>query len=297
MKYIYFFIGNGRDGTNSLASISDEIKELNEADFEVSHEFCVKEIYNNNHFYNGQKKLRLLTKKILNKFILGNIYVGNGYSLILDDLKKKFGSKLKIIYIKRRYKDWLISFKKNIKFYPKKHGNYSRMVKAEIYRMAAWHFNEISFDVWNKLSLDKKLKWYYKKNSQLIENFKINKKNIQKIKTENLNNKKTLKKITEFINKSFMSPTDSSKVNVSKIDYSKLDKFEKKIVGSFYSRFDYVKAAKDPTYGAEFFNNKIIFGFKNRKNFIHSQVNYKKLNRMKKKYLKYLELIKKYEKN
>ena len=66
-------------------------------------------------------------------------------------------------------------------------------------------------------------------------------------------------------------------------------------MGTFYSRFDYVKAAKDPT-GADFFNKKIILGFKNRKSFIHSQVNNKKLNWMKKKYLEYLELIKKYEK-
>ena len=162
--------------------------------------------------------------------------------------------------------------------------------------MAGWHSNEISFSDWNKLSLDQRLKWYYKKNFKLIKNLKIKKENFLQLNTENLNSKKTLKKITHFINKTFIPPNTSNKVNVSKIDYSKLDKFEKKIVGTFYSRFDYVKAAKDPTYGADFFNKKIILGFKNRKSFIHSQVNNKKLNWMKKKYLEYLELIKKYEK-
>ena len=107
----------------------------------------------------------------------------------------------------------------------------------------------------------------------------------------------TLKKITEFINKSFISPRNSNHVNISKIDYAKLEDFEKKIVGSFYSRFDYLKAAKNPIYGADFFNSKVFVGFKNRNTFIHSQVNLKQLNYIKKKYLKYLKLIKEYEKD
>ncbi len=298
MKYIYFFIGNGRDGTNSLASIAEDIKLLNEAKFKVSHEYCVKEIYNNfNYFYDDKKELKLRTSKILNKFVPGNIYVGNGYTLILKELKKKFGSRLKILYVKRQFKDWLVSFKRNVKFYPQKHGNYSKKIDAEIFRMAAWHFNEISIQEWNKLSLNKKLRWYYKKNFDLIKISKIKKKKLIVIKTESLNNINTLKKITEFINKSFISPRNSNHVNISKIDYAKLEDFEKKIVGSFYSRFDYLKAAKNPIYGADFFNSKVFVGFKNRNTFIHSQVNLKQLNYIKKKYLKYLKLIKEYEKD
>ena len=64
MKYIYFFIGNGRDGTNSLASISDEIKELNQAKFKVSHEYFVKEIYNNFIMLTIIKKIKFTKKNI-----------------------------------------------------------------------------------------------------------------------------------------------------------------------------------------------------------------------------------------
>ena len=54
----------------------------------MSHEYFVKEIYNNFNYFYDDKKVKLRTSKILNKFVPGNIYVGNGYTLILKELKK-----------------------------------------------------------------------------------------------------------------------------------------------------------------------------------------------------------------
>ena len=82
-----------------LASIAEDIKLLNQAKFKVSHEYFVKEIYNNfNYFYDDKKELKLRTSKILNKFVPGNIYVGNGYTLILKELKKVWFKIKNLIY-------------------------------------------------------------------------------------------------------------------------------------------------------------------------------------------------------
>lgn len=286
---IIIAIGKGRDGTTSLSLNIEKIIELNKSKVTVYHEKFVKEIYNNFHFYfNDKLKLQEKNNKILNKFKTGNIYVGNGYILILNDLKKKFGNKLKIIRIYRNQKDWLKSFIKNVKFYPKKHGNYSTLVNAEIFRMAAFHFNEMSIKDWHRLSLKKKLKWYYTKNDKLYKNIKIKKINTLEISNKQLAKNIFLKKITNFINPKWKVPKTVYKVNVSKIDYKLLGNFEKKIVGTFYKNFDYLEAAKNPSYGFEFFLDKIKSGYKYKNEYIHSAVSKKQLNHIKKLVKKFL---------
>ena len=282
-------IGKGRDGTTSLSKNLEKIVELNKSKVKVHHEKFVKDIYNNFHLhFNNKLKLQEKNNKILNKFNTGNIYIGNGYILILRDLKKKFGNKLKVIRIYRNKKDWLKSFIQNVKFYPKKHGNYSNLIEAEIFRMAAFHFNEISFSNWNKLTLEKKLSWYYKKNNILYKNLKIKELNKLNISNKQLEKHNFLKKITNFINPKWEVPEKIYKVNVSKIDYKLLQNFDKKIVGTFYKNFDYLEAAKNPVYGLEFFLEKIKSGYKYREEYIHSTTSLKQLNYIKKILKKFL---------
>ena len=251
-------IGKGRDGTTSLSENLKKIIELNNHQGQVYHEKFVKEIYNNFHFnFDNKKKLEKKNIDIFKKFKLGNIYVGNGYILILDLLKKKYGNKLKIIQLFREKKSWSKSFVKNIKFYPKKHGNYIDDSKSEIFRMCAYHYGELTFNEWNKLSLKKKLEWYYIKNNDLLKKISFSKKNKLILSNTQLDMTRYILKITKFLNSKWKSPKNSLKVNVSKIDYSLLENLDKKIVGTFYSNFDYLQAAKDPTYGALFFLEKV----------------------------------------
>jgi len=287
-KNIFLCIGNGRDGTHSLAENIRNICELNNGNYKVFHETFAADVYNNLHEnYNNKFLYKKQNQKIINKLNLNEIHVSNGYSLLISDLYLKFKGNLKIIRIKRHKNQWLTSFKKNIKNYPKKHGNYSKNKKAEIYRMAAWHFNEMNKNDWDALSLNKKLNWYYKKNDEFIKNIKkyIHKTNILEIKTEDLTKRVTLRKITNFFNLNWKTPEFSLKTNISKLDYSKMKKFDKKILGTFYSSFDYLYAAKNPIFGANYFIDRVILGYQNRKKYIHSAVDVKSftsfLNRLK----------------
>ena len=287
-KKIFLCIGNGRDGTLSLKENIINICELNNSNYKVFHETYAAEVFNNLHEnYNKKLYLKKKNQKIINKLNLNEIHVSNGYSFLISELYLKFKNNLKIIRIKRNKNEWLKAFKKNIKNYPKKHGNYTKINKPEIYRMAAWHFNEIKKNDWNALSLNKKLNWYYNKNDEFIKNIKkyIDKKNILEIKTENLTKKETLKKIANFFDTNWKIPKFSLKTNISNLDYSKMPKFDKKILGTFYSSFDYLHAAKNPVFGANYFIDRVFLGYKNRKKYIHSTVDRKSfisfLNRLK----------------
>ena len=282
-------LGKGRDGTVSLAKNIENIIQLNQSKYPVHHEKYVKEIYNNlNKYYKNKKILERKNNLTVKKFKIGNIYIGNGYILILDILKKKFGNKLRVINIYRNKKDWQESFKKNVKFYPTKHGNYSKVSKPEIFRMAAFHFDEVSKKNWNKWSLLKKLSWYYNKNNDLLKKIIISKSNKFSLSNHQLTKKKFIKKITEFLNPKWKMPENVLKVNVSKIDYKILGAFEKKIVGTFYKNFDYLEAAKNPSYGFEFFLEKIKSGYKYRNEYIHSSISKKQLNFIKRLIKKFL---------
>tara|TARA_A100001015_G_scaffold321272_1_gene451145 strand:+ start:3037 stop:3915 length:879 start_codon:yes stop_codon:yes gene_type:complete len=282
-------IGKGRDGTASLKVNLENIVQFNNINCHVYHEKYVKEIYNNYHqYYENKKILEKKNNEILGKFELGNIYVGNGYILILNILKKKFGDKLKIIRVYRNQKEWKKSFIKNIKFYPKKHGNYSKLLNPEIFRMAAFHFDDLSIKDWNKLSLEKKLSWYYKKNNQIFKNINFKKSNKFELSNKQMNKKKYLEKIVKFIDAKWKMPTNIFKVNVSHIDYKSLGNFDKKIVGTFYRDFDYLMAAKDPCYGFDFFLKKVVFGYKYRNEYIHSSISKKQLIYAKKLAKKFL---------
>jgi len=282
-------IGKGRDGTVSLSSNIKKIFNLNKCKYRVHHEDHVKEIYNNlNLYYEDKNKLLRKNNITLNKFKIGNIYVGNGYILILDILKKKFGNKLKVINIYRNRKDWLRSFKKNINFYPTKHGNYSNISNPEIFRMAAFHFHEVSKKNWNNWSLKKKLNWYFDKNNFLLKKLKLSESNKFSLSNKQLTKKNYIKKMTKFLNPKWKIPENILRVNISKLDYKILGNFEKKIVGTFYKNFDYLEAAKNPTYGFEFFLEKVKSGYKFRNNYIHSSVSKKQLNYIKRLINKFL---------
>ena len=287
-KKIFLCIGNGRDGTLSLKENIRNICELNNSNYKVFHETYAVDVFNNLHKnYNNNSLFKKQNQKIIDKLNLNEIHVSNGYSFLISDLYLKFKKNLKIIRIKRNKNQWLTAFKKNIKNYPKKHGNYAKIKNPEIYRMSAWHFNEMKKKEWDAISLNKKLDWYYKKNDEFIRNIKkyIDKKNILEIKTENLTKKETLKKITIFFNSNWKTPLFSLKTNVSNLDYSKMAKFDKKILGTFYSSFDYLYAAKNPVFGANYFINKVFLGYQNRKKYIHSTVDRKSfisfLNKLK----------------
>jgi hypothetical protein len=286
MNKIIICIGNGRDGTYSLKENLKNICKINNSSIPVYHEKFAENIYNTFHFnYKNKKKINTFFLSIANNFNLGEVHVSNGYTLILDKLINRFTSSIKIIRIKRDKKDWIPAFKKNIFNYPLKHGNYTNLKKAQIYRMAAWHFEEMSKIEWNKMSINKKLNWYYDKNDDLVKrNNILNKKNYLQINTKSLDDLVTIKAITKFINPKWKCPSYVLKTNVSKIDYATLNNYEKKVMGTFYSSFDYKYAANNPVYGALFFFEKVLDGYKNRKKYSHSYVKKNELNSFLEKY-------------
>ena len=301
MKKIIFCIGNGRDGTKSLALNLESVAKLNDKKVNVFHELYVSDIYKT--FHNNHDNLKILEKKldvIASRFKIGNIYISNGYTLFINSLIKKFGDKLLLIRIKRNKNSWKKSFLKNINLCPASHGNYSKVINPKIYRMSAWHFNEVSQKKWNKSSLSNKIDWYYRKNDFLINKAKnkIKSNNFLFLKTEDSGKLTTMKLVTKFINNKWKCKDKPLKINTTiPISYYRNSNLTEKILHSFYQEFDLKLAALNPVWGANFFIKKTIWGYKNRKKFNFGKISQSKLNFFYKDLIYFSRMIKKHVKN
>jgi len=272
MKKIILGIGAGRDGTTTLAKLIEKIFAENNYSGKSTHQRDHAFLYNQLCLYKSTNKQQYLEKmrEAIRSWKLGDAIVGNGYAFCLDLIYEIHGEKISIIHLKRRKEEWVKSFIKNIKTFPRSHGNYSKHKNPKIHRIAAYHFNEMNAHEWNLLPLEKKVEWYYHKTHSLIESSKF--KNILNVNTENLSEISTVKMITEFINPNWSAPATGLKVNVSKLDYETLNDNERIIVNRMYNAFDYVEAAKNPIYGEKYFANKVIDGFIHRNEFEHSTI-------------------------
>ena len=233
MRSIILAVGAGRDGTTTLQKIIEEIFSRNGHNGLSHHQkdhrylynqFCLlKETGNKDHLDN--------IRKTIEKWEDGDAIVGNGYAPIMDIIHDIHKEKIKLIHLKREKLTWIDSFVQNVETFPWSHGNYSNHQNPVIFRMAAYHFGDLTRAEWDSLSLVQKASWYYDKTHDLIESSKrLFGENIQ-VRTEDLSNEETIERIAEFINKDWTTIEKKIHVNVSKIDYGHLDPQDRVIVG------------------------------------------------------------------
>jgi len=274
MNHLILAIGAGRDGTTTLQQIINKIFLKNKHDGVSHHQKDHQDLYNQFCLYKkyGSRDYYLNILKRIKQWKLGDAIIGNGYAHVLNIILDIHGEKLKLIHLKRQKRTWMDSFRRNIETFPWNHGNYSDSKEPKINRIAAFHFNECSKDAWNHLSMEDKLNWYYEKNHDLINSKKNLIQNVLNIETEKLSSEKNLHAITKFIDEEWLPINEGTHVNTSKMDYEDLNQNDRIIVSRFYSRFDYVRSAKDPFEGEAYFFHKIIDGFLNRYNYEYNAI-------------------------
>ncbi len=280
MKHIIVACSPGRSGSTSLyKNISEIFNKNNHTGKAYHHDIKDPRLLNNlYHSYKTKKDIKYLLKirKVISKWKKGNCYVGASYSHILDEVLKIHKGNVKLIYLKRNQQDWLKSFVKEVKKFPWSHGNYSsKKIKKIEYKIAAFHYDEMTKKKWEKLSLKKKSIWFYKK---YLDLFNINKNKSSKhiiVNTENLSSQKTTQKITTFLNSNWKSVKNTYRVNLSKIDFEDFNNKDKVILSRFYNNFDFLNFAKNPLEAEKYISNKIIDGFINKRIYEHSKINTK----------------------
>ena len=175
MKKIIVGLSPGRSGSTLYKNISEIFNLNNHSGIAYHHNISdPRKLHNLFHSYKTKKKKFLVDiRNIILKWKKGNCYVGASYSHIFDEILKIHGKNVKVIYLKRDKDDWLKSFVKEIKKFPWSHGNYSKYQKKIIeYKIAAYHYNEMTKKAWHSMSV-KKSSWFYDKNYKSLNYKKI----------------------------------------------------------------------------------------------------------------------------
>ena len=93
--------------------------------------------------------------------------VGNGYAAILPLFAEHYGRDLKVVHLYRDDREACIeSLITNCELFPTAYRYYSSSPEAEVKRMAAFHFGDMSRAVWDRLPLREKFGWYYDKSTR-----------------------------------------------------------------------------------------------------------------------------------
>lgn len=275
MKLKVLIIGCGRDGTTSLTKIVKQIFVNNGLpNIKVLHECDNKEIYSAAVDFVKYKK----NENGIN--ILKNwshhVESGNGYAFILPIFRKLFGKELKIIHLKRNREEHINSLFKSINLKrAKKHwGNYLSFKNSNKYtmRIAAFHFNEMSKQIWINKTLDEKLDWYIKKTNSQITKYSKLFTNYLIINTEEINEKKTMIKLLKFINPKWTKIPEPMHLNkIIPVNYKNFSLDEEIKFIDKWRDFDFHKSQNERFYDLLYFIEK-TFNETRNKNFFEKKV-------------------------
>ena len=235
-KQVILIISSGRTGTNFMAhwfsSLSDEFYSVHEPSpdlFQLGIEkYRNKKVITPNLF----KIKRALQLYKLNKK-RKTIYIESNPNLLLllPELNKLFKN-LKIIFIKREFESYLLSA---INKSPDNSSiNYFYSDTDSRKRVTAIDFNDLEYkEIWNNLSREEKIAWWWKKSNEIIDKYNLDYNNSVVIKYEELfnnDNENLLSNTLKFIELKHI------KLSADDLAHFKVKKNENKI--KIISQFD-----------------------------------------------------------
>ena len=133
------------------------------------HEYCCREIYQAfcDFSETGDGRHADALKRMVADCPYDSI-VGNGYAAILPLFAEHYGRGLKVVHLYRDREACIESLITNCELFPTAYRYYSSSPEAEIKRMAAFHFGDMSRDAWDRLPIREKFGWYYDKTHALV---------------------------------------------------------------------------------------------------------------------------------
>lgn len=194
-------VGTGRDGTQSVAHMLRSLYGGDPSDTRVMHEYCARDFYNEFAAYReGQGAAPLAQLRRMVAECPHEAIVGNGYAPVLPLFAEHFGHDLALVHLKRANRAACVaSLKWDSEMSPTGYGNYSDSPTAEVKRIAAFHFGEMSHREWERLPLDEKFGWFYDKTHALVEEHSTLFSRYIPVTTESLNSEETRRKLTELV--------------------------------------------------------------------------------------------------
>ena len=193
-------VGTGRDGTQSLNHMIQRVFSET-GDRQTMHEYCCREIYQEfcDFIETGDRGHADALQRMVADCPYDSI-VGNGYAAILPLFAERYGRGLKLVHLYRDDREACIeSLITNCELFPTAYRYYSSSPEAKIKRMAAFHFGDMSRDVWDLLPVREKFGWYYDKTHALVRQHLALFDHHIEIATESLNDEATRRAIADFV--------------------------------------------------------------------------------------------------
>ena len=251
-------VGTGRDGTQSLNHMIQRI--FGETGGRQSvHEYCCREIYQAfcDFSETGDGSRAEALKRMVADCPYDSI-VGNGYAAILPLFAEHYGRGLKVVHLYRDRNACIESLITNCELFPTAYRYYSSSPEAEVKRMAAFHFGDMSRAEWDRLPTREKFGWYYDKTHALVrQHLTLFDRHIE-IATESLNDETTRRAIADFVDGGEAQPPPRTHLNASVIDISSFPKQHQIKMNWLMGRLNMEDLAKDDVYALNYFLDKFV---------------------------------------
>jgi hypothetical protein len=252
-------VGTGRDGTNSIADMFQCAFDYAGSGQRVMHEYQGREIYHAFCNYRETRDLAYLNeiRHMIDECAYDCI-VGNGYAPVLRLFAERWGGAT-LVHIRRVNRAGCIdSIKKNSIFFPLAYRYYSSSTQTLTKRMAAFHFDEMMEDEWNRLSVDEKFTWYYDKTHSLILSYKSVFADYCEITTESISDEATRRLIGRLATGSDNVLPPAKWLNAYQIDITKLPLDRSDKMQWLFGLMDLNQMAYDEVYGIKYLLEKFV---------------------------------------
>jgi hypothetical protein len=251
-------VGTGRDGTQSLNHMIQHVY-AGAGDRQSVHEYCCREIYQ--AFCDFQETGDGAAADAIERMIADCPYdsiVGNGYAAILPRFAERYGRSLKVVHLYRDRAACIDSLITNCELFPTAYRYYSSSPAAEVKRMAAFHFGDMSRAAWDRLPTREKFGWYYDKTHALVrQHLGLFDRHIE-IATESLSDEATRRAIADFVDGSEAPPPPRTHLNASVIDISSFPKQHQVKMNWLMGRLNMEHLAEDDVYALNYFLDKFV---------------------------------------
>jgi hypothetical protein len=251
-------VGTGRDGTQSLNHMIQRVFGAT-GDRQSVHEYCCREIYQ--AFCDIKETGDGGHAAALERMVADCPYdsiVGNGYAAILPLFAERYGRGLKVVHLYRDREACIDSLITNCELFPAAYRYYSSSPEAEVKRMAAFHFGEMSCAEWERLPLREKFAWYYDKTHALVrQHLALFDAHIE-FATESLNDEATRRAIADFVDGGEAAAPPRTHLNASVIDISSFPKQYQVKMNWLMGRLNMEELAKDDVYALNYFLDKFV---------------------------------------
>jgi hypothetical protein len=253
-------VGTGRDGTSSIAEMFQCAFDYAGSGQRVMHEYQAREFYHAFCNYRETRDLAYLNeiRQMIDECPYDCI-VGNGYAPVLPLFAERWGRAATLVHIRGVNRSRCVeSIKKCSIRFPLSFRYYSPSPEALAKRMAAFHFNEMTEDEWNRLSVDEKFIWYYDKTHSLISSYKSVFADYCEITTETIRDEATRRLIGRLATGKDDVLPPAKRLNAFQFDITKVppDRCEK--MQWLFGRMDLNQMAYDEIYGIKYFLEKFV---------------------------------------